>query len=92
MLIIILLSAEWIGVMNRFKDERVDSVAVTPLKVYYLAEKGKKRSLAVLLYVCFYHPLLSGIRLYELGKIPRKWIVKSLIPFWNLKYLRELYF
>jgi hypothetical protein len=33
MLIIILLSAEWIGVMNRFKDERVDSVAVTPVKV-----------------------------------------------------------
>jgi hypothetical protein len=33
MLIIILLFAEWIGVMNRFKDERVDSVAVTPVKV-----------------------------------------------------------
>jgi hypothetical protein len=33
MLIIILLSSEWIGVMNRFKDERVDSVAVTPVKV-----------------------------------------------------------
>ena len=57
MLIIILLSAEWIGVMNRFKDERVDSVAVTPLKVDTTwLKKAKKRSLAVLLYVCFYHP------------------------------------
>ena len=48
--------------------------------------------LGMLLYAIFYHPLLSGIRLYELGKIPRKWIVKSLIPFWNLKYFRELNF
>jgi len=32
-LIIIILSSEWIGVMNRFRDERVDSVVVTPVKV-----------------------------------------------------------
>ena len=32
-LIIIILSTEWIGVMNRFKDARVDSVVVKPMKV-----------------------------------------------------------
>jgi hypothetical protein len=32
-IIIIILSTEWIGVMNRFKDARVDSVVVKPMKV-----------------------------------------------------------
>ncbi len=43
MLDIVLLATVWNGVINRFKDPRVDSVVVTPVKVDNTwLEKAKK--------------------------------------------------
>jgi hypothetical protein len=45
----------------------------------------------ILFYAIVYHPLISGVRLFQLGKISKSEILKSLIPFWNLKFAKDLF-
>lgn len=47
----------------------------------------------LLAFYCFlYHPMLSGLRLVSLKKIHKSDFWKTFIPFWNLKYLPDLFF
>jgi hypothetical protein len=69
---------------------------LTPLLLLILfAKKGDISSafftISILFYGVIYHPLISGIRLFLLNKIGKKDIPKTLIPFWNLKFAKDLY-
>ncbi len=44
------------------------------------------------IYVFFYHPLISGLRLLSAYKITKSQFLLNFIPFWNLKYFKFLYF
>ena len=48
-------------------------------------------SISLLSYALLYHPLISGLRLVLLGKIAKSDFLKNLIPFWNLKYTKDLF-
>jgi len=69
---------------------------LTPLLLLVLFSKNGDISStffanAILFYAILYHPLVSGIRLFRLGIISKKDILKSLIPFWNLRYAKDLF-
>jgi hypothetical protein len=42
-------------------------------------------------YVFLYHPLISGLRLLNSGKIRRSEFLYNFIPLWNLKYFGFLF-
>ncbi len=46
----------------------------------------------ILFYALIYHPLISGIRLVNLGKIPSSDLFKNFIPLWNKQYFKTLFF
>lgn len=43
-------------------------------------------------YIFFYHPLISGLRLLQIGKIQKSEFWYNFIPFWNKKYFTALFF
>jgi hypothetical protein len=46
----------------------------------------------LLVYALLYHPLISGLRLVNSGKIKRSEFLYNFIPLWNLKYFGFLFF
>jgi hypothetical protein len=47
----------------------------------------------LLAFYCFlYHPIVSGLRLISLKKIPKSEFWRNFIPFWNLRYFSDLFF
>jgi hypothetical protein len=69
---------------------------VTPLLLLVLfAKMGSISStffsIGLLIYTLIYHPVISGIRLMLLGKIDKSDFFKNFIPFWNLKYAKDLF-
>ncbi len=44
------------------------------------------------IYVCIYHPAVSGIRLIQLNKIKPSEFLMNFIPMWNQKYFYFLFF
>lgn len=69
---------------------------ITPLLLLILfLKKGDITSvfftISLLFYGIIYHPLISGIRLFLLNKIEKSEIPKTLIPFWNLRFAKDLY-
>jgi len=68
----------------------------TPLLIMVLFSKmgsvnSTEFTISLLFYSLIYHPLISGIRLYFLGVIHKKDIIKNLIPFWNFKFYPQLF-
>ncbi len=68
----------------------------TPLLIMALFSKmgyinSAEFTISLLTYSLIYHPFISGIRLYVLGVISKKDIIKNLIPFWNFKFYRQLF-
>ena len=47
---------------------------------------------ALLIYALIYHPIVSGLRLLQSGKINKSEFWKNFIPFWNDKYWTFLFF
>jgi len=44
------------------------------------------------IYILFYHPFISGLRLLDSNKISKKQFWKNFIPGWNKKYFYFLFF
>ncbi len=68
----------------------------TPLLIMVLFSKmgyihPAEFTISLFTYSLIYHPIISGIRLYVLGVISKKDIIKNLIPFWNFKFYRQLF-
>jgi len=66
------------------------------LGICLIAGNGLMSSLAftilILFYAFIYHPLVSGIRLYQIGAIRKSQIIMNFIPGWNLSYHLLLFF
>jgi hypothetical protein len=48
--------------------------------------------LGLALFIFIYHPLISGLRLVQAGKIKRSEFYRNFIPMWNFRYFNFLFF
>ena len=60
----------------------------------WLAFSNKTNSFVILLlfYALVYRPIIDGYRLIEKGVISKKGFWELFIPFWSIKWFKELYF
>lgn len=48
-------------------------------------------TIGILIYAIIFHPIISGIRLQQLGVTKSSDFYKNFIPLWNLQYFEALF-